>query len=140
MGHVSAHLNAWTKTFVGVGVSPGGWREARGNLVRRVAVECDAWGVADKNLPAGPYASGVLDVSDGHTVYWETVGNPAGIPAVYLHGGPGSGSSPRVRAYFDPACYRAVLFGQRGCGRSRPLASDPDADLSANTTGSAAAS
>jgi proline iminopeptidase len=109
--------------------------EARGNLVRHVAVKCDAWGVADKNLTAGPYASGALDVGDGHTVYWETAGNPAGTPAVYLHGGPGSGGSPRARAYFDPARYRAVLFDQRGCGRSRPLASDPDADLSANTTG-----
>ena len=91
--------------------------------------------MADKNLPAEPYASGGLDVGDGHTVYWETVGTPAGTPAVYLHGGPGSGSRPHARAYFDPARYRAVLFDQRGCGRSRPLASDPGADLSANTTG-----
>jgi proline iminopeptidase len=83
---------------------------------------------------AEPYDSGLLDVGDGHQVYWETCGNPAGQPAVYLHGGPGSGSTPSARRYFDPDAYRVVLFDQRGSGRSRPLASDPDADLSTNTT------
>jgi proline iminopeptidase len=81
-----------------------------------------------------PFESGVLQVGDGHVLYWESVGNPAGTPAVYLHGGPGSGSTPGARRYFDPGSYRAVLFDQRGCGRSRPLASGPDADLSTNTT------
>jgi proline iminopeptidase len=81
-----------------------------------------------------PDESGLLDVGDGHCVYWESVGNPAGVPVVYLHGGPGSGSTPGTRQYFDPKAYRVVLFDQRGCGRSRPLASDPDADLSTNTT------
>ncbi len=81
-----------------------------------------------------PYESGELAVSDGHVLYWETVGNRAGTPALYLHGGPGGGSSPVTRRYFDPEAYRAVLFDQRGCGRSRPLASDPDADLTTNTT------
>ncbi len=81
-----------------------------------------------------PYESGRLQVTDGHTLYWETVGQPAGTPAVYLHGGPGSGSTPGARCYFDPGGYPTVLFDQRGCGRSRPLASDPDADLSTNTT------
>lgn len=80
-----------------------------------------------------PYQSGLLPVTDGHIVYWEIVGNPAGTPAVYLHGGPGSGSTPGSRRNFDPEGFRAVLFDQRGCGRSRPLASEPDADLS--TTG-----
>jgi proline iminopeptidase len=90
---------------------------------------------SDARYPAvEPLKSGLLDVGEGHTVYWETVGNPDGIPAVYLHGGPGGGSSPGARRYFDPNAYRAVLFDQRGCGRSRPLASEPDADLSTNTT------
>jgi proline iminopeptidase len=83
---------------------------------------------------ADPYDSGLLDVGDGHQVYWETCGNPDGKPAVYLHGGPGSGSTPGARRYFDPDAYRVVLFDQRGSGRSRPLASEPDADLSTNTT------
>lgn len=83
----------------------------------------------------GPYASGLLPVTDGHELYWETVVSPAGTPAVWLHGGPGSGSSPRSRGLFDPARYRAVLFDQRGCGRSRPLADSAAADLTTNTTG-----
>jgi proline iminopeptidase len=81
-----------------------------------------------------PYESGLLEVSDGHILYWETVGNPAGTAAVYLHGGPGGGSTPGARRNFDPSGFRAVLFDQRGCGRSRPLASGPDPDLSTNTT------
>ncbi len=84
--------------------------------------------------PIEPYESGMLDVGDGHRVYWECCGNPDGQPAVYLHGGPGSGSTPSARRYFDPAVYRVVLFDQRGSGRSRPLACEPEADLSANTT------
>ncbi len=88
----------------------------------------------DRFPPIEPYESGMLDVGDGHRVYWETSGNPGGRPAVYLHGGPGAGSSPGARRYFDPDRYRIILFDQRGSGRSRPLASDPDADLSTNTT------
>ncbi len=84
--------------------------------------------------PIEPYDSGMLDVGDGHHVYWECCGNPAGPPALFLHGGPGSGCSPGSRRYFDPSVYRAVLFDQRGSGRSRPLASAPDADLRTNTT------
>jgi proline iminopeptidase len=84
--------------------------------------------------PVEPRESGLLEVGEGHTVYWETAGNPEGMPAVYLHGGPGGGSSPGSRRYFDPGAYRVVLFDQRSCGRSRPLASEPDADLSTNTT------
>jgi len=76
----------------------------------------------------------MLDTSDGHQVYWECCGNPDGKPALYLHGGPGSGASPGQRRFFDPDAYRVVLFDQRGSGRSRPLASEPDADLSTNTT------
>ena len=84
--------------------------------------------------PIEPYESGVLDVGDGHQVYWECCGNPEGTPALWLHGGPGSGSSAGSRRNFDPASYRVVLFDQRGCGRSRPLATEPGADLSINTT------
>ena len=84
--------------------------------------------------PIEPYASGMLDVGDGQQVYWEECGNPSGKPAVFLHGGPGGGVQPKVRRLFDPARYRVVLFDQRGCGRSRPHASEPGADLSANTT------
>jgi proline iminopeptidase len=90
--------------------------------------------VAERYPEIEPYASGFLDVGDGHSVYWETVGNPAGTRAVWLHGGPGSGSSLGIRRSFDPAAYRAVLFDQRGCGRSRPLADSAAADLTANTT------
>lgn len=81
-----------------------------------------------------PYDCGSLPVGDGHALYWETCGNPGGKPAVVLHGGPGSGCSPAFRRYFDPAAYRVVLFDQRGCGRSRPHASDPAVDLATNTT------
>jgi len=81
-----------------------------------------------------PYNSGTLDVGDGHDVYWECCGNPQGTPALFLHGGPGSGCSPGQRKFFDPKLFKIVLFDQRGCGRSRPLASDPGADLGTNTT------
>ena len=81
-----------------------------------------------------PYESGMLVVTDGHRLYWEMCGAPEGTAAVYLHGGPGSGCTPQARRYFDPRSYRIVLFDQRGCGRSRPLASEGDADLSTNTT------
>lgn len=73
--------------------------------------------------PIEPFQSGVLDTGDGHQIYWEICGNPQGIPAVFLHGGPGSGCSAEHRRLFDPARYRVMLFDQRGCGRSRPLAS-----------------
>src|ERR1017187_7060637 len=81
-----------------------------------------------------PYDRGMLDVGDGHRVYWETCGNPAGKPAIVLQGGPGSGCTTGARRYFDPGRYRIVLFDQRGCGRSTPHAGGPNADLSANTT------
>jgi proline iminopeptidase len=84
--------------------------------------------------PVEPYDSGMLDVGDGHSLYWEQVGNPTGKPAVMLHGGPGSGSTPGMRRAFDPERYRAVLFDQRNSGRSTPYAGDPQVDLSANTT------
>jgi proline iminopeptidase len=81
-----------------------------------------------------PFDGGMLDVGDGNRISWEVSGDPAGKPAVVLHGGPGSGCHPWHRAYFDPNRYRIVLFDQRGCGRSTPHASEPDVDLSSNTT------
>ncbi|MUL41644.1 prolyl aminopeptidase [Streptomonospora sp. PA3] len=88
----------------------------------------------DRNSAVEPYDSGLLEVPDGHVLYWETVGDPAGTPAVYLHGGPGAGCTRGARRLFGLGGFRAVLFDQRGCGRSRPPAGEPDADLSANTT------
>jgi proline iminopeptidase len=79
--------------------------------------------------PIDPYRSGMLDVGDGHSLYWEQCGNPDGKPAVFLHGGPGAGCSVAHRRLFDPARYNILLFDQRGCGRSTPHAS-----LEANTT------
>ncbi len=82
-----------------------------------------------------PDEQGMLEVGDGNLVYWETCGDPRGKPAVVLHGGPGSGSSPRFRRLFDPSAYRLVQFDQRGCGRSTPHAGALDADLASNNTG-----
>jgi proline iminopeptidase len=76
-----------------------------------------------------PYDTGVLQVTPVHGVYYEQSGNPRGKPVVFLHGGPGGGTDPRQRCFFDPAVYRIVLFDQRGCGRSTPHAS-----LEGNTT------
>lgn len=84
--------------------------------------------------PIEPYAHGMLAVGDGHELYWEECGNPEGKPAVFVHGGPGGGCTPDYRRFFDPKRYRVILFDQRGCGRSRPHASEPGADLSSNTT------
>src|SRR5664280_2416358 len=84
--------------------------------------------------PIEPYETGRLDVGDGQSIYWEVSGNPAGKPAVALHGGPGGGSSPGRRRWFDPDRYRLVQLDQRGCGRSTPHAGDLLTDLSTNTT------
>jgi proline iminopeptidase len=78
--------------------------------------------------------TGKLDTGDGNLIYWETSGNPTGKPALVVHGGPGSGSNPALRRFFDPARYRIIQFDQRGCGRSRPHASEPSTDLNTNTT------
>jgi proline iminopeptidase len=83
---------------------------------------------------AEPFDSGILEAGSGHRVFWERVGNPHGKPAVVLHGGPGSGAQSWWRTYFDPERYCVTLFDQRGCGRSRPLASEVDIDLSTITT------
>jgi proline iminopeptidase len=76
-----------------------------------------------------PYQTGMLDVGDGHRLYWELSGNPDGKPVVFLHGGPGGGSSPDHRRQFNPDKYKILVFDQRGCGRSKPYAS-----LDHNTT------
>mgnify|MGYP001094669260 CR=1 FL=1 len=76
-----------------------------------------------------PYAERFIDVGDGHRLYIEESGNPKGIPVLFVHGGPGGGTSGAHRCFFDPSRYRIVLFDQRGCGRSLPHAS-----LQANTT------
>ena len=76
-----------------------------------------------------PFESGMLPVDARHTLYWEQSGNPHGMAVVFLHGGPGAGSSPGQRRFFDPAFYRIVLFDQRGAGRSIP-----HGELTDNTT------
>ena len=73
-----------------------------------------------------PYDQGMLQVSPVHRVYYEQSGNPKGKPVVFVHGGPGGGSDPRQRRFFDPAHYRVVIFDQRGCGQSTPHASIED--------------
>lgn len=81
-----------------------------------------------------PHDEGMLAVGDGNLVHWDVSGNPAGLPAVVVHGGPGTGCTPHTRRYFDPGRYRIVQFDQRNCGRSTPHASSLDADLRHNTT------
>ncbi|MBI1397729.1 MAG: prolyl aminopeptidase [Betaproteobacteria bacterium] len=76
-----------------------------------------------------PFDSGILGLDTRHAMYWEQSGNPDGIPVLFLHGGPGAGSSPAHRRFFDPAAYRIVIFDQRGAGRSTPLG-----DITDNTT------
>ncbi len=76
-----------------------------------------------------PFDQGFLQVSPLHTLYYEQSGNPQGKPVVFLHGGPGGGTNPKCRRFFDPAVYRIVLFDQRGCGQSTP-----HAELTDNTT------
>ncbi|RDI50066.1 prolyl aminopeptidase [Nocardia mexicana] len=83
--------------------------------------------------PLEPRREGMLDVGDGQQIYWEESGNPAGKPVVFLHGGPGGGTAPFHRQFFDPQAYRIVLFDQRGCGRSAPHIAD-GASLETNTT------
>jgi len=73
-----------------------------------------------------PFASGRITVSSIHNLYYEECGNPAGIPVVILHGGPGSGCTPGQRRFFDPTHYRIILFDQRGCGRSEPVGCTED--------------
>ncbi|MGA9657512.1 MAG: prolyl aminopeptidase [Asticcacaulis sp.] len=80
-----------------------------------------------------PYDSGHMPTDGKHKIYYEQSGNPNGIPVVVFHGGPGGGSSPNLRCYFNPEGYRIILFDQRGCGKSTPHASE-DISLEDNTT------
>ena len=81
-----------------------------------------------------PYASGLLTLTDGSQLYWETSGNPDGQPALYLHGGPGGRLGGGYRRRYDPSRFMIIGLEQRGSGRSRPRASEDLASLSANTT------
>lgn len=85
--------------------------------------------VADLYPAVEPRVSGYLKVSQLHQIYWEEVGNPAGVPVLFLHGGPGAGISPLHRCFFDPDFYRIILFDQRGAGKSWPRA-----EIKENTT------
>ncbi|MCE6077146.1 prolyl aminopeptidase [Agrobacterium vitis] len=87
----------------------------------------------DLHPPLPPFRTGHLPVTDGHRIYFECSGNRQGIPALILHGGPGSGLSETTRRFFDPAHYHIIQFDQRHCGRSLPFAGDPMVDLSTNT-------
>ena len=80
--------------------------------------------------PIEPRASGMLEVGDGNAIHWREFGNPAGKPALVVHGGPGSGTGSSSRRSFDPERYRWFGYDQRGCGESTPHAADPDTDLS----------
>ena len=79
--------------------------------------------------PIEPFDSGMLELDGTHSMYWEQSGNPDGVPAVFLHGGPGAGATPAHRRFFDPTYYRIVVYVQRGAGRSAPTG-----ELDANTT------
>jgi proline iminopeptidase len=76
-----------------------------------------------------PRSSGMLRLDSLHSMYWEECGRRDGIPAVFLHGGPGAGSTPKHRRFFDPGAYRIIVYDQRGAGRSKPLG-----ELRDNTT------
>jgi proline iminopeptidase len=90
--------------------------------------------VSELYPPIEPYDTGMLDVGDGHRIYWRVSGNPNGKAAVALHGGPGGGSSGGLPRRFDPAVYRLVRFDQRGCGKSTPHAGAWSTNLATNTT------
>ncbi|VEU77015.1 Proline iminopeptidase [Mycoplasmopsis columbina] len=67
-----------------------------------------------------PYEKGFYDTKDGHQIYYEISGNPHGVPILYIHGGPGGGTSKNSRRFFNPEYYKIVVFDQRGCGKSQP--------------------
>src|SRR3979411_3142777 len=116
-----------TTTVSSIATSPVvRWRRAA-----TMAPDADA-GKSSRNRsdPFAQLTSQLLPVGDSHELYVETVGRADGIPAVYLHGGPGSGCQPDHRRLFDPARFHAVLFDQRGAGRSRPKSRREDNTLS----------
>src|SRR5882762_6684752 len=99
-----------------IAISPA----ARWRRKASMAPDADAGKSVKRADPFAPLTSEQLVVSDGHDIYVESVGRVGGIAAVYLHGGPGSGCQPDHRRLFDPERFHAVLFDQRGAGRSRP--------------------
>src|SRR5438045_1316705 len=106
-----------TTTASSIAISPvGRWRQAAA-----MAPDAEAGKSSIKRAdPFAPLTSELFAVGEGHEVYVESVGRAGGIPAVYLHGGPGSGCQADHRRLFDPERFHAVLFDQRGAGRSRP--------------------
>jgi len=106
----------------------GGPKRTAGSKRRAVAKHAPT-ALRELYPPIDPYRTGRLAVSPTHTLYFEESGNPRGKPVVFLHGGPGGGTDPKMRRFFNPRRYRIVLFDQRGCGRSRPRA-----NLEDNTT------
>src|SRR6202023_504132 len=106
-----------TTTASSIAISPG----VRWRRTATMAPDADAGkSFGHRSDPFAPQTSQLLPAGDGHEIYVETVGRPDGIPAIYLHGGPGSGCQPDHRRLFDPERFHAVLFDQRGAGRSRP--------------------
>src|SRR3954452_19958527 len=105
-----------SKTASSIEISPA----ARGRRKAAMAPDADAGRSSKRADPFAPLTSEMLAVGDGHDVYVESVGRADGIPAVYLHGGPGSGCQADHRRLFDPERFHAILFDQRGAGRSRP--------------------
>src|ERR1700744_2095358 len=105
-----------TTTVSSIAISPGARRRRKTSM----APDAEAGKAARRSDPFAPLTSEHLAVGDGHEIYVESVGHLGGIPAVYLHGGPGSGCQPDPRRLFDPERFHAVLFDQRGAGRSSP--------------------
>src|SRR5882672_5222920 len=99
-----------------IAISPA----ARWRRKASMAPDADAGKSSKRSDPFAPLTSEQLVVGDGHDIYVESVGRTGGIPAVYLHGGPGSGCQPDHRRLFDPERFHAILFDQRGAGRSHP--------------------
>src|SRR3954447_4456353 len=105
-----------TKPASSIAISPAvRWRRKAA-----MAPDADAGRSSKRADPFAPLTSELLPVGDGHEIYVESVGRADGIGAVYLHGGPGSGCQPDHRRLFDPERFQAILFDQRGAGRSRP--------------------
>src|SRR3954466_6178159 len=103
-----------TASFIAISLA------ARWRRKASMAPDADAGKSSKRADPFAPLTSEQLVVGDGHDLYVESVGRAGGIPAVYLHGGPGSGCQPDHRRLFDPERFHAILFDQRGAGRSRP--------------------
>src|SRR5215211_3677846 len=105
-----------SRTASSIAISPA----ARWRRKAAMAPDAEAGKAARRADPFAPLTSELLPVGDGHEIYIESVGRADGIGAVYLHGGPGSGCQPDHRRLFDPERFHAILFDQRGAGRSRP--------------------